>query len=113
PTLPAGYDPSYTDDGAPDVMDGGDGDDAILSGDGDTVTGGAGADAFSHIGLGEAVATFTDFDPAEDMFVVEWTDSDAPDPMLVLTDNADGSQTLSANGTDLAVFAQGGVRMED
>jgi hypothetical protein len=94
-------------------MDGGRGDDALFVGDGDTATGGDGMDDFFLLD-GDAVdpATITDFDLAQDALIYVYDAGTTP-PMLELTDNGDGTQTLSADNAAVAVLAASGLTVND
>ena len=74
---------------APDLIDAGDGDDTIVAGPGDTVTGGAGADEIALGDWGAAASddpaadrerdpppvVITDFDPDEDVLTFAWRET--------------------------------------
>jgi Ca2+-binding RTX toxin-like protein len=89
---------TYSDSDTGDTMDGGAGDDTLYLGNGDTGTGGEGADDFnvvSWINDGEE-ATITDFDAAEDIITVAYPiGGTAPDV------------TVETDGDDAQVFADG------
>ncbi len=108
------------DDQTADVLDGGAGDDILILGDGDTGTGGEGADRFEIIGsslataptsdpagnptAGEAVV-ITDFDVAEDVFVYTH-DANAPVTEVNVGQSADNANNLeiSVNGELVAIL---------
>lgn len=101
------------DDGDPDTLDGGDGDDALLGGSGDTMTGGTGADLFVLLdGAGVDPASITDYDPDEDALVCQY-DGSQPEPALELTDNGDGTQTLTADGIAIALLNASSLSVSD
>lgn len=86
-----------------DVVDAGNGDDTVIFGVNDTITGGAGEDTFmalSWLEGGEA-ATITDFDPDEDNLIYSY-DASQTEPVMTVTmqDNDSGSSDalISANG---------------
>lgn len=111
--LPSDVTYDATDDGDPDVLDGGKGDDLLLFGAGDTATGGEGADDFFLLG-GTAAdpAVVMDFDGAEDTLVYVH-EAGTPEPALTLTDNGDGTQSLEADGEVVAMLAATGLSAED
>jgi Ca2+-binding RTX toxin-like protein len=87
---------SGMDDDDTDYLNGGDGNDWLLAGGGDIVTGGAGAD---NIVLGDWLAgadavDLIDFDPTEDQLVVLWDLTGDPDPQIEIRTDAD-NPTLS------------------
>lgn len=96
-----------------DVLDGGDGDDWLIAGAGDTVTGGAGSDLTlvmtSSMDAGAEAVTVTDYDASEDALVLAYESSGAAPTVTVdlQGDNTafvmiDGQHVLSvANGKDL------------
>lgn len=86
-----------------DVVHAGTGDDTVIFGVNDTVTGGTGEDTFMALSWleGEAAATITDFDPDEDNLVYSYDASQTEPVMtLALQDNGDGTSDalISANG---------------
>lgn len=102
-----------TDDGEADTLDGGDGDDMLIGGAGDTMTGGEGQDLFVLLdSAGVDPATITDYDAAEDALVVQY-ENGQPEPMLELTENEDGTQTLSADGVAIAVLNASSLSTSD
>ncbi|GAA6174952.1 calcium-binding protein [Sulfitobacter pacificus] len=92
------------DDLLPDELNGGSGDDTITGNDGDTVSGGLGADLIRTIGFDQEEGggvIVTDFDPVEDMLLL----AVSAGPELSL-DPADDriSVAQDANGSDSNVF---------
>ncbi len=89
-----------------DRVDMGAGDDTVVAGDHDTVTGGDGADEFA-LGdwvSGESPVEITDFDTAEDVLSFVY-DSDGPAPELTIErDQATGLATLRADGEPVAIL---------
>jgi len=82
------------DDGAPDVLDGGDGNDALAFGAGDTATGGSGLDDFGVIAGGDTPAIITDFDSAEDAIFIFDPAFDPGAAASVVTVTDDGADAL-------------------
>lgn len=106
-------DTDLADDGAADTLDGGDGDDVLIGGAGDTLTGGTGEDLFVLLdSAGVDPATITDYDAAEDALVVQY-ENGQPEPMLDLTENEDGTQTLTADGVVIAVLNASSLSTSD
>lgn len=96
--------PRASDEG--DLVELGDGDDTVVAGSDDVVTGGAGADEFS---LGDWITggrpvEITDFDEAEDVvsFVYD-RDGDVPE-LDILRDSQTGVTTIRADGQSIAVL---------
>lgn len=89
-----------------DSVNGGAGNDFIIFGVDDTVTGGSGEDTFfapSWLEPGEA-ATVTDFDPEEDRLIYSYHETqDEPEMTMRLVENEDGTSDVivSANGSDV------------
>ena len=102
-TLPDGVSLAVNDDGVADSLSGGDGNDDLYLGDGDTGTGGAGADDFVLLD-GEAadLALILDYDAQEDALIYVY-DEGEPEPMISVTDNGDGTHTIEADGAAVAV----------
>jgi len=92
------------DDRDGDSLDGGAGDDALFLGDGDTGTGGLGADIFATVQDATGTVTITDFDPVEDSLVIET--ADAEDISITEQTVGTGGLTLTL-GTGLTVTLQG------
>lgn len=94
------------DSDARDVIDLGDGNDTVVAGTHDTVTGGAGADEFA---LGDWIAggapvEISDFDEAEDIITFVYDrDADAPD-LSVERNETTGVTTIKADGQSIAVL---------
>ena len=92
------------DDSTPDVLLGGAGNDLIFTDDGDTITGGTGADAIEQSYVsGDDPVVVTDFDPAEDalnIYVQDLTDAE------VTADAVETSQgvTLLINGEPVSII---------
>ena len=98
-----------TDEG--DLVDAGTGDDEILFGSHDTVTGGEGADLFASgdwIAAG-APATITDFDSATDVIGYSF-DGQSPEITSQLDD--DGTATVSADGAAFLVVVNAGPEFD-
>jgi hypothetical protein len=77
-----------------DLLDGGDGDDVIIIGAQDIATGGAGQDRFvtgSFIEMAALAGHVTDFDPTQDVIEVMFDPDATPDPVITVTNFADGS----------------------
>ena len=102
--LPDGVGYAVTDDGDADTISGANGDDTLILGDGDSALGGDGEDLFYLLG-GVYVdpAQLMDFDAADDTLTYVH-DAGTPQPTLALTDNGDGTQTLTADGNPVAVL---------
>jgi len=102
----------YDEDSA-DTLDGGDGDDHLFLGEGDTGTGGLGADLFesgAYIETDAEAAVVTDFDPAEDQIQISVDLQATPDPNVIVVDFADGTGAdIVVDGTTVlrVVGAQG------
>ena len=62
----------------------------------------------------EDLAEILDYDPEEDAIVYIY-DEGMPEPELTLTENEDGTQTLSADGAEVAIIASAavGLTVED
>jgi len=96
--------PSSSDEG--DNIDLGDGDDTVVAGDNDIITGGSGADEFA---LGDWVrggspVEITDFDMAEDIISIALSDG-APSPDIEVEDDpVTGVKTIYADGQAIAVL---------
>ncbi len=89
-----------------DVVDLGAGDDTVVAGDNDTITGGPGADEFA---LGDWVqggnpVEITDFDIAEDIISIALADGGPSPEIEVETDPATGVKTVYADGQPIAVL---------
>jgi Ca2+-binding RTX toxin-like protein len=101
---------AQTDDiDAGDFLNGGGGDDVIVIGQDDTVTGGTGADSFTlgHWITQDHQAEILDFSLAEDALMVIYDDSTDPDPEVTLEpDDADAElQHLVLNGVRIAAIS--------
>ncbi len=85
---------------AGDSVQGGGGDDTILAGPDDTISGGAGADqiATGDWGRNAPPATVTDFDPDADMLTYTYRVGTAAPVLTTQTDPASGDVTVLANG---------------
>ncbi len=86
-----------------DVVHAGTGDDTVIFGVGDTVTGGSGTDTFMALSWleGQPAATITDFNPNEDNLIYSYHESEAEPVMsLSMVENDDGTSDalISANG---------------
>lgn len=89
-----------------DHLDGGSGNDTLLFGVNDTVTGGADADTFITASWleGHGPAVVTDFDPAEDQLVYAYNRADGDPELTVETsENDDGTSdaVIFANGSEV------------
>jgi Ca2+-binding RTX toxin-like protein len=104
----ASVDPEITaDTDVGDTVNGGVGDDTILFGNEDTVTGGTGMDIF---GAGDwiapgAPATITDYDPSEDLIAYSF---DGPTPVITTAIDAAQTATVSADGVVFLVVLNAG-----
>jgi Ca2+-binding RTX toxin-like protein len=89
-----------------DTVDMGDGNDTVVAGDSDILTGGEGADEFA-LGdwiSGDAPVEITDFDTAEDVLSFVY-DGDGPPPDLTIERNSQtGVATLRADGEPVALL---------
>ena len=94
-----GRDDLGRDDLEADYLNGGAGDDWLVAGALDTLSGGIGADLFDVSGAG-GVATIEDYDQAEDTLVLLYQ-GDGPAPLLTQAAEADGV-TILADGTPVA-----------
>lgn len=83
------------------VLNGGDGDDRLLLGEGDTATGGEGRDLF-QVGkwVNENAPLITDFDASEDILSIVY-DDEQPTPTITIERSGGETQVL-ANGVTLA-----------
>ncbi|WP_299370074.1 calcium-binding protein [uncultured Tateyamaria sp.] len=75
-----------------DTLDGGNGDDLLIFGQGDIATGGAGADVFAAFGAADPVAEsiVTDFNPAEDgLVLIDPSITNGPAPTVTVTTDGD------------------------
>ncbi|MFK7753840.1 MAG: calcium-binding protein [Sedimentitalea sp.] len=100
------------DDQQSDTLSGGFGNDILYVGDGDIATGDGGQDSFVLLdGDSTAVAEITDFDTDQDALIYV-QESGAPTPLLALTDNQDGTQTLSADDIAVAVITSATLTIE-
>lgn len=93
-----------------DFLNGGEGDDLLIVGNGDYASGNQGADTFAlgdWLGQGE-FAQIQDYDPAEDQIVVVYDAVAHPDPVLTL-EQEDGSDdvTVLLDGLPLGLIAGG------
>ena len=91
------------------MLNGGNNDDLIRANDGDTVTGGAGADLIEALGFdqtGEAAIVVTDFDPDEDVLMLAQSQGD---PLSIEADDSRLDIRAATNGTDTEVVFDGVV----
>ncbi|NCO17021.1 MAG: calcium-binding protein, partial [Alphaproteobacteria bacterium] len=93
-----------------DFLNGGEGDDLLIVGNGDYASGNQGADTFAlgdWLDQGE-FARIQDYDPAEDQIVVVYDALVHPDPVLTL-EQQDGSDdvTVLLDGLPLGLIAGG------
>lgn len=91
-------------DGRGDAIFAGSGDDTVVFGEDDTVTGGEGADTLLTASWleGESAATVTDFDTEEDRLLYAYDPADGePEMTMELVENEDGTSDalISANGS--------------
>ena len=98
-------------DTAADILDGGQGDDLLFVGAGDTATGGGGMDEFVLMqnNSGE-VAEITDYDNQDDILVYYYPEGTA-EPDIEVSEDADGNATILQDGEQIAVLT--GVAMAD
>ncbi|MFO6465598.1 calcium-binding protein [Jannaschia sp. KMU-145] len=96
-------------EGGGDSLNGGSGDDDILFGDFDTVTGGTGADAFRTGDYIEAdrTGTITDFDPAADTLELSYAPLGAGEAVPAVTTTEVDGNTIVALGGEAIVTLQG------
>ncbi|AXI47454.1 hypothetical protein C1J03_16435 [Sulfitobacter sp. SK012] len=87
-----------------DTIDGGLGDDALFLGNGDTATGGAGADVFAAIQGADGNVIITDFDEAEDALAIE---TPTPDDISVTDQTVTDDGLVIGFSTGLSVTLQG------
>lgn len=95
-----------SDDSGADVMIGGDGEDFLLLGAGDTATGGADSDyfvAFEYAADSAGVSTITDYIDGEDQIAIIYPESETP-PTVSLSSNAGGDAIVSLNGVPTVVL---------
>jgi len=105
PDFPDDAMPAIFDDGEADELNGGAGNDLLFVGDGDTATGGDGDDLFYLLdGEDTDPAVVTDFENADDALIYVYQ-AGGPAPTLDLIDNANGTQTLTADGDAVATIA--------
>ena len=101
------------DDETPDFLVGGEGDDMLVAGAGDTATGGEGMDVFVLVNDADTgLSVITDYEDGSDSLIYFYDESEDA-PQLELEDNSDGSQTLMANGEVLATIEQAGLSLSD
>lgn len=105
---------SLDDDAAADTLDGGNGDDLLLFGAGDTATGGAGADDFGllagSLGNGLDPAMITDFAPDDDaIFIMLDTAGTDDAPEVTVVD--DGADALVSVGGEVLARVTGAAGM--
>ena len=89
-----------------DTVDMGDGDDTVVAGDDDTLTGGEGADEFA-VGdwiSGDAPVEITDFNTAEDVLSFVYNGEGPPPDLTIERDSQTGIATLHADGEPVAVL---------
>jgi len=102
-----------SDDEAPDMLFGGDGDDLLVAGAGDEATGGDGDDVFVLINdPGGDLTVINDFENGADQLVYLYNEAEG-EPVLSLEDNADGSQTLLAEEQELATVINAQLTLRD
>ncbi|MEL6467032.1 MAG: calcium-binding protein [Pseudomonadota bacterium] len=111
-------DVSDDDDDARDTLIGGDGDDSILLGSGDTATGGEGFDAFGILADAlegtQGLGTITDFVPGEDfIFVFDDLDLPAEPSISVLTSGSDAIVALNGQPVTTVTGAAGSLSIDD
>ena len=105
PTLPIGVDYELdTDDGAPDVLDGGEGDDILYGQSGDTLTGGAGEDDFILTGTPTATVHITDYNVADDVIVYQYPNG-GTEPTITVEAGEDGAANIVVDGRIVATLA--------
>lgn len=95
-------------DDAVDFLNGGAGDDLLMTGAGDYASGGEGSDVFAvqDIQPGDPLTQITDFDPVADQLVVLYDATVHPDPQLSIRSVA-GSSLLLLDGVPLAAMTNG------
>lgn len=89
-----------------DTVDMGDGNDTVVAGDDDTLTGGEGADEFA-LGdwiSGDAPVEITDFNTAEDVLSFVYNGDGPPPDLTVERDSQTGIATLRADGEPVAIL---------
>lgn len=94
-------------DAAPDLLDGGRGDDIVVLGAEDTGTGGSGFDDFvvgDWIADGAGAAVVTDFNPLEDVVVYVHNEVEQPNPVLTVESDEDGNALLLADGELVSII---------
>lgn len=96
---------------AGDMVDLGDGNDTVVAGGADTVTGGAGRDAFAlgDWASGQPPVTITDFDPDEDVITYAHAASTSAPVFKTLVNPLSGEARLSANGEVFAIIRNAGT----
>ena len=90
-----GHRPEDTEEPDADYLNGGDGEDTIIAGSGDIVTGGRGADLFQ---LGHWItdpSEIMDFDLAEDSLLVVFDDTSGAEPLIELRADDGGSDRIN------------------
>jgi Ca2+-binding RTX toxin-like protein len=114
--LLVGYVGTGDDLSQPSYLNGGDGDDTIIAGNGDIVSGGRGADLFT---LGHWITDpvqIMDFDTVEDRLLVVFDDITHNSPVVELRegDPLDDRTKLYLDGVHIASFAgSGGLQLSD
>lgn len=102
---------AYNEDGASDTLNGGDGDDVLILGEGDHGTGGAGADDFALFqGTPTAPSIIADFDADEDMLVFLHP-AGSTSPAVRIETASDGSQAVLLDGVLHATLPNAGGRL--
>ncbi|MEL7163894.1 MAG: hypothetical protein AAGL96_00360 [Pseudomonadota bacterium] len=93
--------------GEADTINGGVGDDDIVAGSNDIVSTGSGADV---VDIGDWVipdepAVITDFDPAEDIIIYNYTGTTAPNVFFSEDDSGDATVSIAVSSQENAVLA--------
>ncbi|MBY5932319.1 hypothetical protein KUV51_04840 [Tateyamaria omphalii] len=103
------------DDDAADVLNGGDGDDALVLGAGDIGTGGEGEDGFALLAetadSDAGPSTITDFNSEEDALVILVDPNQTVDPVVDVVDE-NGDAIITVNGTPISVLVGAAGQIE-
>lgn len=89
-----------------DFLNGGDGNDQLILGQGDTGHGGAGTDTFAVTDFG-ANAQIIDFDPVQDQLLIQYDPQQIVDPVVTVQSGDAGETLVLLNGNLVASLTNG------